>query len=187
MTFLFAKENLKSPLAQMLRGDALARQGKYAQAIVLLDEAIRLDPTCALFYDVRGIVRVLAEKSETAAADFEKSFSLDPTFVDPLVNLGILRLAEGDLVGANLHLDHAIATDAKHPLAHCARGALHAQLRSWSASETDFDRARLAAPEIAFLRGIRVINRRRDAVLMNGQGREYRLDAACAAQQMAGH
>jgi Flp pilus assembly protein TadD len=147
------RKNPKSAIAQMLRGDALARQGKYAQALLSLNEAVRLDPACPLIYNVRGIVRALADRPETAAADFEKSISLAPTFVDPLVNLGLLRLVEGDLVGARLHLDDAIATGSNHPLAHNARGALHAQLRSWSASETDFGRARVAAPETTFLRG----------------------------------
>ena len=71
----------------MLRGDTLARNGKYDESPPALDKAVRLDPQSALLYDVRGVVKTLADKPDEASADFEKAIELNSKFADPFTNL----------------------------------------------------------------------------------------------------
>lgn len=146
-----AQDNPDSPIAQVLYGDALARKRRYTQALRTLDEAIRLDPTSALSYDVRGIVWALTGSVERAASDFEAANQLAPDFGDPVLNLGVLRLAEGDLVAARLFLDDAVRACPNLALTHNARGALFGSLSAYEDAQSEFHKARWAAPTIPWI------------------------------------
>ena len=137
----------------MLRGDTLARNGKYDESLSALDKAVRLDPQSALLYDVRGVVKTLADKPDEASADFEKAIELNSKFADPFTNLGIIRLAEEDFIGALEYLNQAIELCQNFALAYNARGVLYNNLKAWEQSETDFSKAKELLPELAFVSG----------------------------------
>ena len=53
---LLARQNPRSATTHMLKGDALARNGKYDQVIDALNEAVRLESGSALVYNLRGAI-----------------------------------------------------------------------------------------------------------------------------------
>jgi tetratricopeptide (TPR) repeat protein len=132
------EQNSKNAVAQMLKGDALARAGKHEEALAALDEAVRLDARSALIYDVRGVVRVLAGKTEDAIADFEKAIELEPKFAEVYANLGLVQLAAGDTPGAVESLTQAIDLAPDFALAHNGRGIGYSIMEDWPAAEGDF-------------------------------------------------
>ena len=147
------RKNPGNAVAQMLKGDVLARNGKYSDSLLALDEAVRLDLQSALLYDVRGVVKTLADMPDEASADFEKAIELNSKFADPLANLGIIRLAEEDFVGALEYLNQAIELSQNFALAYNARGVLYNNLKAWEQSESDFSKAKELLPELAFVSG----------------------------------
>ncbi len=148
-----ADQNQTDAVARMLKGDALARSGKYEEALAALDEAIRLEPQSALLYNVRGVVRVLADKVDEAAGDFEKAIELAPNFTDALTNIGILRLIEGDFIGALEYLNKVIRLCPNFSLAINARGVVYSNLKAWESSEQDFRKAMDLDPTLWFASG----------------------------------
>lgn len=91
-----AADNPRNAVPFMLQGDALARAGKYADAIVFLDKAVSLDPHSALTYNARGVVNALADRPQGAMADFTEATRLSPQFADAYTNQGLLQLVQGE-------------------------------------------------------------------------------------------
>lgn len=148
-----AGHNPSSATAHMLKGDALARSGKYDHAIAALDEAIHLQPGSALVYNLRGVVKALADRPVDAEADLEKAISVDPDLVDALVDLAIIRLEDEDLLGALSYLDQAVTACSDSALAYNARAIVYYRLKAWEESERDFEKAKELAPTLPFLTG----------------------------------
>lgn len=147
-----ANEYPNSPIALMLKGDALARSGRYNDAIEILNKAVEREPKSALFLNVRGVVKSLSDRPEEAIIDFEKSVKLDPHYSDPLVNIGLVRFVEYDLMGALLYLNRAIDLSPNFALAYNVRGLIYSQLQAWNKSEEDFLQAKKLSPKIPFFK-----------------------------------
>ncbi len=135
------RHNSKNAVVQMLKGDALARIGKYEEAQAALDEAVRLDARSALIRDVRGVVHALAGKKEDAIADFEYAIKLEPKFADAHANLGLVRLAAGSAPDAVESLTQAIDLAPDFALAFNGRGVAYASMEAWNEAENDFQKA----------------------------------------------
>jgi len=148
-----AQEHPQSAIAQMLKGDALARSGEYDEALAALDETIHLDPRSALMYDVRGVMKALAGKTESATEDFDKAIELEPGFADAYVGRGLVRLSEGDWDGALEALTKAIELAPEFALAYNGRGAALCALEMWEEAEADFQKAAKLAPGLPLAKG----------------------------------
>ncbi len=130
------KENPQSAVAFMLHGDALARRGKYDEALRLLDNASSLDPRSALIRNTRGVVRALANKPQEAIVDFTEATRLSPQFADAHTNLGVLRLAQGKHDQAVHDFDTAITQAPDFALAYHGRGIARMQANTMAHSLT---------------------------------------------------
>jgi len=91
-----AKEQPSSAVAQTLKGDALARAGKYDQALTASDEAVRLDPDSALARYIRGNTYQQKDEFDRAIADYDKAIALNPTFSPAYSNRGVAYARKGD-------------------------------------------------------------------------------------------
>jgi tetratricopeptide (TPR) repeat protein len=140
-------------IAQMLKGDVLARAGNYAEALTALDKAAQLDPGSALILDVRGVVRALAGKREDAFADFALAVELKPKFADAHANLGLARLAVGSVSGAVGNFTQAIELAPDFALAYNGRGVAYALMEAWDEAESDFKKAAELAPGLSYTHG----------------------------------
>ena len=77
-----------------VRGGAWKKQKAYERAVADYDEAIRLRPNVAAWYNNRGVIRVEAEQSDTGIAD-DAVLAINPTYGLPSRNRGAARLKEG--------------------------------------------------------------------------------------------
>jgi tetratricopeptide (TPR) repeat protein len=81
-------------------GRQLLQQGKYADAIAALTEALRLAPNHVLAYNARGYARLLLKQAEEAVADFNKAIELNPNYANAYRNRSAARRQLGDVKGA---------------------------------------------------------------------------------------
>lgn len=143
-------QNPTNSVAHMLKGDALARVGKYAEALVELDHAVRLDAHAAPIFNTRGTIRAMAAQTTEAMADFEQALALAPDFADAHANVGLSHLAFGDAATAIKHFSRAIALAPDFALAYNGRGTAYAWLGAWDAAVGNFAQAAALLPSLAF-------------------------------------
>ncbi|MDG3005669.1 protein kinase domain-containing protein [Paludisphaera mucosa] len=112
-----AEDDLRIALARSRReprvpaalGDALARQGKAAEAERLFDDLLARSPRDAGLRAARGVVRLRTDL-EAAADDFNAVLAEDPRH--PLAHYGLARVLRGrDRAAALAHLDQALQAD----------------------------------------------------------------------------
>ena len=91
---------LHSQAAVAVRGQALALQEKYAEALPDLNAALADDPQNALLLKLRGKAYQEAGKTADALQDFAASLAVDPSQPDLLDFQARAALAQGDLQAA---------------------------------------------------------------------------------------
>ncbi len=121
-TTKLAKEYPARAIAQMLRGDALSRNGNYTEAIQCLDKAIDIDKNLALAYDVRGTVYTLSGNIKNAEDDFKKVISLEKNYANAYFNLGNVYLIKKELKLAEEYFNKALILEPNFGLAFNGRG-----------------------------------------------------------------
>jgi Flp pilus assembly protein TadD len=107
--------------ARVLTLVALRREedGRYPEAMKLLDRAAGLDPTDASVWNSVGLCLVKQDRRGAAIAAFEHALALDPMFAQPYYNLGTTLEYLGDYEGAREQLERAVRLfpDYADPLA----------------------------------------------------------------------
>jgi tetratricopeptide (TPR) repeat protein len=83
-----------------LLGEAHLSRGEPKAAIADLDEAIRLAPDQATYYEARAKARATDQQADAALSDLDKSLSLDPKNADALLLRAELRYIRADRTGA---------------------------------------------------------------------------------------
>jgi tetratricopeptide (TPR) repeat protein len=135
-----AAENPHNAVPLMLQGDALARVGKYDEALPFLDKAVSLDPQSFLAYNTRGVIKALASKPQEAMADFTEATRLSPQFADAYANQGLLRLAQGEHDQAVASFSTAIERAPDFALAYHGRGIARMQANDYEGALADLER-----------------------------------------------
>jgi tetratricopeptide (TPR) repeat protein len=82
--------------AHFLRGDSLARAGKWQEALEAFNQALKTDPGSPLALNARGIVHVALQQWDAAIDDFASSSAANPDLADSAANLGTLFIHKGD-------------------------------------------------------------------------------------------
>ncbi len=68
------------------------QQGRYSDAILDLDRAIKLKPDYAIAYDLRGLIKYQKLKDFPGAlADFDRALGINPSFVTSYYNRALLK------------------------------------------------------------------------------------------------
>jgi tetratricopeptide (TPR) repeat protein len=91
----------------LARATELLRAGRPADAIVPLDEAVRLEPSNALLQHDLGLACLEVGRMEDAASALRRAVSVDPTYADAHFRLGIALEQLGDVAGAVAAYDRA--------------------------------------------------------------------------------
>ncbi len=94
--------------ARALRGEALARQRRYAEAIEVLEQSIAKDDTSARARYWLGFCCLHLERSRDAERHFDRAIAIDPTLPWPYRDRGDLRAAAGRLEAGLADLDRAV-------------------------------------------------------------------------------
>jgi tetratricopeptide (TPR) repeat protein len=82
--------------AHFLRGDSLARAGKWQEALEAFNQALKSDARLPLALNARGIVNAALQQWDAAIDDFTSSSAINPGLADSAANLGTLFIQKGD-------------------------------------------------------------------------------------------
>jgi tetratricopeptide (TPR) repeat protein len=121
----------------------LEEQGRYPEALRLLDRAAGLDPTDVLIWNAVGLCLVKQDRRRDAVAAFDHALALNPSFPQGHLNLGRTLEQLGDHDGARGEYEWALrlAPDYADPLAGLA--SLATRAGDWTAA-CDFANRALA-------------------------------------------
>lgn len=113
-----AKEALANgvvhPLLLYLRAYWFSEQGRDAEAMKDLEEAIRIAPGDANIYNTYGQILVRLQKPREAAAAFETAVSLAPNLAQAHYNLGGVREGLGEIEAAEQCFRNTARIDPNH-------------------------------------------------------------------------
>ncbi len=85
-----AQKNPNSPEAQAALGQALYRRGEYAEALSVLDAAIRLNPADAGLFFARAKIQENTSRRDASIKDYEQGLLLDPKNVPAMMRVADL-------------------------------------------------------------------------------------------------
>ena len=147
-TFTLAKASLAVSPHSLLMNSLVARQlvarGEARQAVPLLQEASRQEPTRARFHVLLGAAYYADKQPEQAVAEYTKALQLEPRNADALNDLGVLYLDQGNGNEALKWFDAAISASPQHSDAHTNRGLVYLPAGRLDDAIQDF-RAAIAA------------------------------------------
>ena len=83
------------------QGRQLIAEGKFAEAIAPLTQALKLDPSMALAFNARGYAHLILKHYTEAIADFNDAIRLNPLYANAYQNRASARRLSGDKAGAD--------------------------------------------------------------------------------------
>ena len=89
--------------------------GRYEEARIQLEQAVRLDPCSSGLHFVFGVVHWVCRQHEEAIREYEKSLELEPDFPQGHWGLGLALLAQREDVAAIAHLQKSCETSHNAP------------------------------------------------------------------------
>jgi tetratricopeptide (TPR) repeat protein len=107
-----AKQSLLSGLEHPLLLNLMAAQceeeGRFADALGLLDRAAALDPLDVYTWNAVGLCLIAQDRKRDAAGAFDHALSIDPDFPQANYNLANALESMADMEGAKRHYEHAV-------------------------------------------------------------------------------
>lgn len=138
----FKKDPRQTQTATVLIGLYL-RSNQAAKAVSLADSLVKQQPNNAGFYNLLGMARGQSGKVAESKAAFEQAIKLDPTFVQPKLNLARVEIATQAYDAAATRLgailkDNEKNTDAMYEMALLSgRRGQEAETQRWLEKATD--------------------------------------------------
>lgn len=96
----------------------LANEGRFAEALMTINYALRLDPNNAVAYSNRGSIYERLNQQDLALADFERAIELDPRYARAVFNRAGLLYGLGNSEEALINARHALKIDPDHAGSH---------------------------------------------------------------------
>ncbi|GEM_PF-4525053 len=122
------------------RGWELETRGQLDEAFALYNEALMVDPGCAVAYKHRGTVYTRKGAFEKAIPEFEKAAELDPTHASTFYNLGNLYLDMADYDNAIRNFSKAIELNPGYTAALMNRASVYARKKEFGKAIEDYER-----------------------------------------------
>jgi len=143
-----AKENPDSPEAQMAYAKQLVREGTFeAETVAALDNAIRLNPTDAECYLMRGKVLEMIRGSEVAALEYEQAARLDPQMTEAMVRRADIAKNHSEWDEAIGWYRRAISVEPGNVTAHTNLGTALTQKGEHTQAIAEFEAALALKPD----------------------------------------
>lgn len=138
----------RSVAARLKRGEVYRRRGEYASAMRDLGQVTAMDPTSPRAHELLGDAR--AAGGQDAAADYERSLSLDDQAPRVAYKLGVAHYRAGRVEEAVAALRRALTLDSRVADAHYVLGlSLRDISRALEAEQAFLEAARLAPTLLA--------------------------------------
>jgi tetratricopeptide (TPR) repeat protein/S1-C subfamily serine protease len=118
----------------------LRKQKKYAAAISVYDEMIRMRPE-AYIYVNRGWMKAELKDNKGAIDDYSQAIQINPNYVNAYVGRGMVKAALKDSQGAVRDYNRAIQLDPNNASAYRTRGNAKVSLKDNQGAILDYDRA----------------------------------------------
>jgi Flp pilus assembly protein TadD len=122
-------------------GSAYQKRGRYDEAALEYETAIKLDQKDAASYNNLGTVYQLGQKWEDAASMYRKAVVLDPKNVKARYNLGTVLTKLGRYNEAEAELREAVRLKPDYDAAHNALGIVYARLTRNGDALAEFGKA----------------------------------------------
>lgn len=119
----------------LLRGDKQMREGKTAEAVRSLEQAVELLPDDARAWNHLGLAYNAAGNTEEARKAYARAVQFDPNFPDPHYNLGTMEFELGRYAEAEPPLRTFLAWQPRRADAWAHLGQTQFQLRQFDAAE----------------------------------------------------
>ncbi len=147
--------SLKSYRDHYWAGCELAAQGKYADAVPLLAEATRLEPTFFSAWLMEAICHQNLEQFAPAANCYSICIALNPEAIDCYANRGWTYLRQKKWADAEKDFDRVLRAHKKSASAYLHRGSARFEQEKYAEAIADLSEAlklRPNYPEVLFLR-----------------------------------
>lgn len=190
--FIRAQESVTDAGSCNLRGIELAGAGKYNEAIMFFDRAVKLDPNFAKAYFNLGTAYYHQKNFLKAIEALQRAVKIDPLYANAYNQLGLTLADDLQFVKGQAALDEAIRQDPNHPVYHYNLGYLYNRWGKFKAAVKSLERSRQLAPErsetwvnlgfalIGLKRYRQAIEALQQAVTLDGNGVEARVFLAKA-------
>lgn len=133
------------------RGDTLNEVGRYDEARIDYQEAIRADIECWRSEHALGVLAARNGDATTALDHFNRTIELNPEHAKAYSNRAALAVQAGDYQGAIRDYGEAIAIDPDLAVAHTGRGRVCHMLGRMDEGLQHLDAAAILAPEDAMI------------------------------------
>lgn len=128
----FLRENRKSSSAAYLRGDALARMKRWAEAQGVLTGALKRDPHNAMLLNARGAVLSARQDWDSALLDLEAATKANPRLADAFASLGAVWIKKREAPeGALTAFGEALKISPDYAMALNGKGAAEFASCAW--------------------------------------------------------
>ncbi|HTG44385.1 MAG TPA: tetratricopeptide repeat protein, partial [Verrucomicrobiae bacterium] len=125
----------------LLKGEKLIQQGKWEQAVLLLQEATQLLPNNAQAWNHLGMAYHGNHQIELALKCYRTALSFDRNLAATRYNLGCLLLEQNDLAGASEQLTSFTFLQPSTPLGWLKLGTAQMRNRKFDLAEKSFKTA----------------------------------------------
>ncbi|WP_124540715.1 tetratricopeptide repeat protein [Piscinibacter terrae] len=144
--FKFFKKKV-NPTDLCVQARTLVSQGKVAEALALLDQAIKDSPHFSMAYADRGTVYAMTGRHQEAILDLNKALDLGFDAASVLTTLATVQKEQGDHQAALTSFAKAESLTPGNPLIYYNRASLHITLGDWVHAIADLKKCLTLQPD----------------------------------------
>ena len=123
------------------QGDNFFREGRYAEAIVSYEKALKIHPEMADTWNNRGVVLTKLQKYEDAIASYDRALQIRPEYSDAWNNRGVCLLELRQYQEAIVSYEQAIKVKPDYADAWNNRGVSLAKLQNYQEAVKSYNQA----------------------------------------------
>lgn len=138
---LFALSASAQPTDQLVRAEALAKEGKNTEALNAFSAIIQSSPSNASALLGRARVHKAMKNSVAEAADLDSAVAVAPTMAEAWRRRALFRLAMKQFLEAQADAEQALKLAPQDGAAYALRGAISLGRKDYQGAVVDFDRA----------------------------------------------
>ena len=91
----------------------LIKEGKFAKALLVCDEALKIDPDDVVIIAQKGVAYCRLQKLDEAISCFDLALQKDPKFVHAIYNKAAVMMLQNDIVSTLVLLEQSIDLDSR--------------------------------------------------------------------------